>query len=219
MLNATPHSTVRPAPRRRRIRSSVLWIALSSCAACAITPQTQVRVAYVGSTPPEQVTVEAINASGHPLPMPPVGLIAQAAQFVTGTSTKDEEIIDVFAAAATSQLRDMHVHAAPESDQPVPRLRIELQDWDVHDATAATGAVVFVSAQYQLRDPQGAVLWEVTQQRLPLQLTGPTVTRLAVERIATACLERALVSFPRPPPEPTAERPTSKKPIAPAPRH
>jgi hypothetical protein len=167
------------------------------CSACATAPRTHVLVDYTGAEPVGQVVVEPVNATGHDLPMPPPGLVEQAVRFVTRASDPEPTVADAFERAATERLADKNIRVAPSAAAADRRLRVTLLDWDVRDG-AATGIVVFVTADYQLLGARDEVLWEVRQDHLPVRPNGPNMDRSEVARVARSCVDLALASLPGP---------------------
>jgi len=178
----------------RRLAAVRLAVALLVvCGACASVPRTQVLVDYKDAEPVRQVVLEAVNATGHDLPMPPPGIIEQAVRLVTRTADAAPTVPDAFVRAATERLADMNIRVAA-SDR---RLRITIRDWDVRDG-AATGAVVFVTAEYELLGAHDEMLWHVRQDRLPVRPSGPNLDRSEVARVVGSCVDQALLSLPAP---------------------
>lgn len=163
------------------------------CSACAAVPRTQVLVDYKGAEPVQQVVLEAVNATGQDLPMPPPGIVEQAVRLVMRTTDAQPTVPDAFARAATERLADMNIRVAASNR----RLRITIRDWDVRDG-AATGAVVFVTAEYELLGAHDETLWHVRQDRLPVRPSGPNLDRSEVARVVGSCVDQALVSLPAP---------------------
>lgn len=170
-------------------RAAVCMVALYS--ACASAPRTRVLVEYTRPVPIEHVAVEALNATGHPLPLPPASIVEQAVRAVSKQPEPDSTVADAFARALTARVAFLNVRPAAAD---APRLRISLTAWDVHGGDAA-GAVVFVSADYQLLGEHGEVWWHVRQDRLPVRLGGPNLSRDEVARVAGRCVEQALTSW------------------------
>jgi hypothetical protein len=164
--------------------------------ACAGDRHTRVAMEYQLHEPVGPVAVATVNATGRTLPVPPAGLIEQAVRLVTREAEAELSIEDMFTLVAGEQLSSMGIRAAPPNVAGTRRLRISLTDWDVRDAASSEG-VVFVSAEYALVDAQGGVLWQVVQSRLPMQLSGPNLSRFEVARVARTCVERAFASLPR----------------------
>lgn len=160
---------------------------------CASVGQTRTVIRYQSSQPLEPVRVEAVNATGGELPVPPPGLIEQAARLVMQQAPRRFSIPDAFATAAAERLGSMSAVAAG-SDSAAPLLRISLERWDVRDGQAA-GGVVFVTADYQLLDPQGQLLWRARQEQRPVRLSGPNLSRYEVARVARMCVDDALASL------------------------
>jgi hypothetical protein len=152
---------------------------------------------YTRPEPIGPVAVEAINDTGHALPMPPAGLIEQAVRVVTQQAAPASSIVDTFAETATAHLADRQVRVVASGTQPIRRLRVSLTGWDVNDAAAAA-AVVFVSVDYQLLDEHGELLWQMKQERWPVRLSGPNLSRYEVTRTAEACVDAALTSLAGP---------------------
>jgi hypothetical protein len=88
------------------------------------------------------------------------------------------------------------VRVVPGDAAATPCLRISLIQWDVRN-DGAPGAVVFVSADYELLDARGEVQWHVVQDRLPIRLSGPNISRYEVTRASHECVERALATLAR----------------------
>jgi len=166
---------------------------LAFCSACARGGQARTLIKYQSSQPLGRVRVEAVNATGRELPLPPPGLIEQAVRVVTQQPEIRSSISDAFAHAAAERLASISVIVEPDSSAPL--LRISLERWDLRDGEA-TGAVVFVSADYELLDDNGLVLWEVKQERQPVRLSGPNLSRYEVARVARTCVDDALASLP-----------------------
>ncbi len=167
---------------------------LGLCVGCAGVRHTRVRVAYTRAEPVQRVAVEAENATGRDLPAPPPGLIEQAVRLVSRQPAPEASVAEAFARAATARFAEQPVGAV--SNVGCDRLQIRLTAWDMDNAGAA-GAVVFVSAMYVLLDPRGTIVWQVEQDRLPVRLSGPNLSRYEVERVARTCVELALESLPR----------------------
>jgi hypothetical protein len=167
------------------------------CSACASAPRTHVLVDYKGAAPVQQVMIETVNATGHDLPMPPPGIVEQAVRFVTRASDAEPTVPDAFERAAAERLADMHIRVAAATAGSDGRLRITLLDWDVRDG-AATGAVVFVTADYRLLGAHDEVLWQVRQDHLPVRPSAPNLDRSEVTHVVGSCVDLALVSLPAP---------------------
>lgn len=180
---------------REPIRAG-LFVALNLCSACAGTSHTKVLVAYTRAEPIERVAaIEAVNATGRELRMPQAGVIEQVVRLVTRQPEPQSTVTDAFAQAASEHLADMNIRVDTSDSSAGWRLRVTLASWDVRDNEMA-GAVVVVSANYRLLDTGGAVSWEVQQDRLPIRVDGPNLTRHAVTQIARSCMDRALESLP-----------------------
>jgi hypothetical protein len=137
-----------------------------------------------------------MNDTGHELPMPQPGLLQQAVRVVSRQPRSDDTISDAFARAAAARLVDRQVSVVPPDTARAAQLEVHLTAWDVRDGTSA-GGVVFVSADYRLLDaPQGTLLWEVKQDRLPVPLAAPNLGRYEVGRIAGASVDAAFASLP-----------------------
>ncbi len=154
-------------------------------------------VAYCGTEPVRTVTVSALDATGRDLPMPQAGLIEQAVRLVTRQPPLTTTIPDAFATAAIERLAQLQVQIATAGSTAAQRLEINLTRWDLRD-DGASGAVAFVSANFQLLDQHGSLLWAVEQDRLPVRFSGPNLSRYEVARIARTCVEAALASLPTP---------------------
>jgi hypothetical protein len=176
---------------------STLLATLLLCGACATSQHTRVLVAYTRTEPIAPVVVQAVNATGGELPTPQAGLIARAVRLITRQPAAEPTIPDAFAHAAAAYLTGMNVTAAATDTTPAWQLRITLTQWDVRDRPG-TGAVVFVSATYQLLDDQ-AVLWAAQQDGLPVRLDSPTLGRYEIAHIARRCVDLALESLRRTP--------------------
>jgi hypothetical protein len=177
-------------------RRALIFLAL--CSACAAGSRTRVVVPYRPAEPVDRVAVEAANATGNELPMPQPGIIEQAVRFVLGRPQTLSTIAEAFARAAADRLAAMHVHVESPRVTADQVLRITLRGWEVRDGVAA-GTVVFVSADYELLDPGGNLLWEVAHDHLPIRLGGPNLSRHEVERIARNCIDSAFASLPAAP--------------------
>jgi hypothetical protein len=162
--------------------------------ACARVPHTRVVIAYARNEAVERVRVEITNATGHELPMPPGGVIEQAVQLVTQQPAAQSTITDAFARAVDARLAAMNIRVVT-GEARAQHLRVSLEAWDLSNGNAA-GAVVFVTADYQLFDDNGAVLWQVRQARLPVHLSGPNLSRYEVGRAADTCVAQALATLP-----------------------
>ncbi len=163
-------------------------------AGCARVGQTRTVVAYQSTQPLGPVRVEAVNATGSELPVPPPGLIEQAVRLLTQQAPRQSSIPDAFATAAVERLGSTSAVAAGP-DSAAPLLRISLERWEVRDGEAA-GGVVFVTADYQLLDAQGQLLWRARQEQRPVRLSGPNLRRYEVARVARACVDDALAALP-----------------------
>jgi hypothetical protein len=175
-----------------RARLGVLG-AVFLCSACASTPHTRVVLDYTGTEPIRDVTVAAVNGTGQELAMPPAGIIEQAGRMFGGHSDAEATIIDAFAHTATLVLTAHHMRVVPNPSGADRHLVIHVTQWDVRNDGAA-GAVVFVSADYQLLDAHNHTLWHVVQDRLPIRLSGPNISRHEVVRAAHECVERAVAA-------------------------
>ena len=154
-------------------------------------------VAYRGTEQVRAVAINAVDATGRDLPMPQAGLIEQAVRLVTRQTPPTTTIPDAFATAAAERLAQLQVEIATAASAVAQQLEINLTGWDLRD-NGASGAVAFVSASYQLLDQHGTALWAVEQDRLPVRLSGPNLSRYEVARIARTCVEAALSSLPTP---------------------
>lgn len=193
-LVASLASVTQAAVRGRSSRAE-LFVALILCSACAITPHTKVLVEYTRAEPIERVAVEVVNATGQELPMPQAGIIEQAVRLVTRQPEPESTVTDAFVRAATEHLTGMNLRVDTSDTTAGWRLRVTLESWDVRDNGTA-GAVVVVSANYQLLDSDGAVSWEAQQDRLPVRLDGPNLSRHEVAHIARTCVDLGLASLP-----------------------
>lgn len=171
--------------------------ALLLCGGCASAQHTRVVIAYTQPEPPEAVAVEGVNASGRGLPMPSAGVIETAVRLLAPGPEPEPTIVDAFAAACRARLAEMKLRVVAAGSAAARLMRISIRGWDVRNEGAA-GAVVFVTADYQLLDDQGTVLWQVEHTRLPVPLNGPNLSRPEVTRVARICTEAALASLPRP---------------------
>lgn len=175
------------------MRRTVL-VVLAVCSACA-APRLTVVVPFQAAMPIDRVTVAVLNETGRELPMPQAGVIEQVVRVFTGEPGSEPTIADAFARAAATQLEDRHVRVLPSSATAVAHLRVSLIGWEVRDGTSA-GGIVSVTADYRLLDAERTVVWEVKQDRLPVRLAGPNLSRYEVGRIATKCVAAAFASFP-----------------------
>jgi hypothetical protein len=175
-------------------RRAIAIVAATGLAACARAPHTRVVVAYSPISRLDSVTLQAVNATGRDLPMPPPGLIERAVGFITGQPGPTSDIVDAFAQAAAARLAAAGVRIDPSDVAAHRRLRISLTSWDVRNGNSSSG-VVFVNADYQLVDERDTILWEVRQDNLPVRLTGPNLSRVEVGHVAGACVDAALESL------------------------
>jgi hypothetical protein len=171
----------------------VAFVALAVCSACVVR-RTTIVVPFQATLPPERAAVTAVNDTGRELPMPQAGIIEQAVRVVSRQPQSDGTISGAFARAATARLVGRHVSVVPSDTAAAAQLQVHLTGWDVRDGASA-GGVVFVSADYRLLDAQGTVLWEVKQDRLPVRLAGPNLSRHEVGRIADASVDAAFASL------------------------
>lgn len=169
----------------------LLVIVLAVATGCVATSHTRVLVAYEGAQPPDNVALEAVNATGHALPLPRPGLIEEAVRVVTQQPPPESSIVDAFVDAATEHLTKMQIGVAAPAGLT---LRIRLLGWDVNNATAA-GGVAVVSAEYQLLDEAGGVRWAVEQDGLRIRLGGPNLSRYEIARITRTCVALAFASL------------------------
>ena len=170
-----------------------VFVALALCSACTVR-RTTVVVPFQATPPLERAAVTAVNDTGRALPMPQAGIIEQAVRVLSREPQSEETISDAFARAAAARLVDRHVSVVPRDTAAATQLQVHLTGWDVRDGTSA-GGVVFVSADYRLLDAQGTVLWEVKQDRLPVPLAAPNLSRHEVGRIADASVDAAFASL------------------------
>ena len=133
--------------------------------------------------------------------MPEPGMIEQVVRFVLDRPQAHSTIADAFARAAADRIAETDVRIDSPRGATDHVLRIMLREWEVRDGVAAA-TVVFVSADYELLDPGGDVLWAVTHDHLPMRLGGPNLSRYEVERIARRCADLALASLPAARPAP-----------------
>jgi len=166
-------------------------VLLAVVTGCATPQRTRVVLPYTLAEPLDRVTLEAVNASGHELPLPPPGLLEQAVRFVTQQPEADSSLVDTFERAASNRLDAMKIAVTATATR---HLRISLVGWDFHGGGAA-GSVVFVTAGYELLDPAGKPLWKVEQTRLPIRVNGPDLSRAEVARIARRSVEQAFASL------------------------
>lgn len=168
-----------------------LLLVLAVVAACATPQRTRVLVPYTLAEPLDRVTLEAVNASGHELPMPPPGLLEQVVRLVTQQPEADSSLANTFERAASDRLDAMKIAVTPAATR---HLRISLVGWDFHGGGAAS-SVVFVTVAYELLDAGGKPLWKVEQIRLPIRVNGPDLSRAEVARIARCSVEQAFASL------------------------
>ncbi len=162
-------------------------------------PHVRATVRAQGAAGVREVILEVLDGSQRPLIAPRPGLIDRIAQ-LTANGTAPYSAIDAFTAAVAAELEAKgvawdggHPGGAMRTDLPV--LRITLTDLEIQDAAAA-GAVAFVSASYALVDAKGESTWEVAENRLPIRLGGPDLTRSVLARIAAEAVHQGLASFP-----------------------
>jgi len=168
-----------------------LGLLLAIAFGCTTAPRSRILVPYTLTEPLNRLALEAVNASGHELPMPQAGLLEQVARLVMQQPDDETSLVDAFARAASDRLGAMKIAVTPAATR---RLRISLAGWDFHGGGAA-GSVVFVTASYELLDPGGKRLWQVEQTRLPIRVDGPDLSRTEVARIARRCVEQAFASL------------------------
>jgi hypothetical protein len=152
-------------------------------------------VEYRGAEPVHALAVDAVNATGRDLPLPPAGLIEQAVQMLTREAPATGTIPDAFATAAAERLAESQVRIEAAGGAAQSRLVITLRRWEVRD-DGGSGAVAFVDASYDLHDEHGPVVWAVEQNGLPVRLSGPNLSRSEVARIARTCIDAAVASLP-----------------------
>jgi hypothetical protein len=168
-----------------------LVLLLAIAFGCTTLSRSRVLVPYTLPELPDRVAIEAVNASGHELPMPQAGLLEQVARLITKQPDDEPSLVDAFARAASERLGAMKIAVAPAAKR---RLRISLAGWDFHGGGTA-GSLVFVTASYELLDPGGERLWQVEQTRLPIRIDGPDLSRTEVAHIARRCVEQAFASL------------------------
>jgi hypothetical protein len=161
----------------------VLFVWALGCGVAA-TPRTRVVLDERPSTEIGGVAVTAVNGTGRELPMPQPGIVERAVIAATGAPPARATVADAFAEAAATRLS-----SAAAADGR--RLRITLLAWDVRNDGAA-GAVVFVSAKYDLFEADGRLVWQALQERLPVRSSGPNVDRHEVSLIAERSVADAL---------------------------
>lgn len=183
------------------MRPTIVALALCVVAGSCASGRTRVVVGYRGTEPVHALSIDAVNSTERELPMPQAGLIEQAVRLVTQQPPPTTTIPDAFATAAAERLAQLRVQIATAGSVAEQRLQINLKRWDLRDDDAS-GAVAFVSASYQLLDQHGTVLWAVEQDRLPVRLSGPNLSRYEVARIARTCVDAALPSLPTRPAPP-----------------
>ncbi len=170
---------------------SMAVAALALCSGCGSTRQVQVLTPYAADTLPARVHVDAVNATGRELPLPPAGLVERTVRMLTRESDPRLSVTDVFQHVTAERAQNMGIEAAASDDGRAPRLLVTLRLWDVRDGEA-TGAVVFVSADYQLLDPARHVQWEVRLERRPVRLSGPNLGGYDVWQVARTCTDLGL---------------------------
>jgi hypothetical protein len=175
---------------------SYILILLAVCG-CTAARHTRVVVDYRSDKPLEEVTVEVVNSTGRELPLPPGGLVEQAAHAITRKPGQESSVVNVLCRTLASRLEERSVRIIASGAAAERRLRVRLIGWDVQN-DGSVGAVVFVTADYSLLDPEGTLLWKVAQDRLPVRLSGPNLSRHEIERITDTSVHLALASLPRP---------------------
>lgn len=166
-------------------------------AACA-RPQVRAAIVDPGVADVHEVSLEVRDESRRALATPRPDLIDQIGRLAGRTATPFSAV-DAFTAAATIELEQKGIHARADRRPATPVFRITIHDLEIRNGAAA-GAVAFVSARFVLVDATGESLWEAVEQRLPIRLGGPDVTRSQLARIAAEAVGHALSSFPPPAP-------------------
>ena len=166
------------------------WIA-SGCATPTLRADLDAAPLNVG-----EAAIEVVNGTGRELPAPRPGPADEIARVAGWPSAGSFSTADVFAAEVASALREKGVERVERRDG-APVFRVTLNDFDLRNVDT-TAAVAFVSVSYALLDPDGRPLWQAAENRLPIRLGGPDLTRSELARIVAEAARRALASFPSP---------------------
>jgi hypothetical protein len=172
-------------------RALALAAVLSACATAA---HTRLVVPYATPEPIGRVAVEAVNSTGRTLALPGASLVSRVAQALGERTAPEPDLTDVFASATSVRLEELGARVVGPDAAPDRRVRVTLRAFDLQNDGEA-GAIVFVTATYELSERDGQVLWKASQDRLPARLTGPNLSRYEVSRIAAKSVESGLASL------------------------